>query len=585
MEFQRLDIVQLINNSPLSKLSTGGQTDLIAKIGNNFKEQEQQLFVASFYCYLNHDSKKDFIINLDDVWKWCGFSRKDHAKTLLYKHFNKESDYKIFASEVAGAKFDHELAPQKYGTTENSILNNEKENENRGGHNKETILMTVNTFKKFCLKAGTKRADEIHDYYIRLEEILHESLNEETQRLKNELEQKEKKLEEQQKQIQLLENKPETEGFCQKPGYIYIIKDTATSNIYKIGLGEDANKRFMALNTSCSQKSLKLINIFETYNTKNAEKIIHLILEPFKIRKRNEWFVFCNDVELNYAIHVIKHAIEITDKYNFIDYDSFKNYAETLGTQQIDLKESPKYTNSNFLAKTNKISNYNGVTWCIKTEKWTARLTKNNNTIFLGDYKTELEAAVVYNDYASYLNKTDNMNYKLNDIPDYKPNPRDVPDDNKKIKYQNKTSKYIGVYFIKSKQIFEASIQYKKKSYKLIKNLNDTECAKVYNQQVLYFNNHLGTNYKLNDISDFITIEKNHISDLEISKVKKFSRFIGVSIRNDCNKFRAYIKHNRKRIDCGTFQNEEDAARAYNKKAEELNQLETTKIKYQLNVI
>ena len=26
--------------------------------------------------------------------------------------------------------------------------------------------MTINTFKKFCLKAGTKKADEIHDYYL-----------------------------------------------------------------------------------------------------------------------------------------------------------------------------------------------------------------------------------------------------------------------------------------------------------------------------------------------------------------------------------------------------------------------------------
>lgn len=47
--------------------------------------------------------------------------------------------------------------------------------------------------------------------------------------------------------------------------------------------------------------------------------------------------------------------------------------------------------------------------------------------------------------------------------------------------------------------------------------------------------------------------------------------------------FRAYIKHNGKIIYCGTFANEIDAAKAYNKKAEELNMLDTTKIKYQLN--
>ena len=33
----------------------------------------------------------------------------------------------------------------------------------KGGQNKETFLLNVETFKKFCLKAGTKKADEIHD--------------------------------------------------------------------------------------------------------------------------------------------------------------------------------------------------------------------------------------------------------------------------------------------------------------------------------------------------------------------------------------------------------------------------------------
>ena len=156
-------------------------------------------------------------------------------------------------------------------------------------------------------------------------------------------------------------------------------------------------------------------------------------------------------------------------------------------------------------------------------------------------------------------------------------------EENYKNKYENKTSSFNGVYFIRSKGIFEASIQYKKKSFKLIKNESDLECAKVYNQQALYFNNNFNTNYKLNDIAYFITDEKNHISELEITKKQRYSRFTGVTIRNESGKFRAYIKNNGKVIHCGTFKDEIDAAKAYNIKAEELNKLETTKIKYELN--
>jgi phage anti-repressor protein len=49
-----------------------------------------------------------------------------------------------------------------------------KKEDNRGGHNKQTFMMTINCFKKFCLKADTKKADEIHEYYIKMEETLHE---------------------------------------------------------------------------------------------------------------------------------------------------------------------------------------------------------------------------------------------------------------------------------------------------------------------------------------------------------------------------------------------------------------------------
>lgn len=54
-------------------------------------------------------------------------------------------------------------------------------------HNKETMMLTINTFKKFCLKAGTKKADEIYDYYIKLEELLLETMNEESHLLRLQL--------------------------------------------------------------------------------------------------------------------------------------------------------------------------------------------------------------------------------------------------------------------------------------------------------------------------------------------------------------------------------------------------------------
>jgi hypothetical protein len=43
-----------------------------------------------------------------------------------------------------------------------------RKKEGRGGHNKEKIMLTINAFKRFCLKAGTAKADQIHEYYLHL---------------------------------------------------------------------------------------------------------------------------------------------------------------------------------------------------------------------------------------------------------------------------------------------------------------------------------------------------------------------------------------------------------------------------------
>ena len=66
---------------------------LLTKIKANFSDFEQQLFLSSFYCYLNCDHVKDFVIDLDNVWKWLGFRQKVNAKMLLEKQFIIDKDY------------------------------------------------------------------------------------------------------------------------------------------------------------------------------------------------------------------------------------------------------------------------------------------------------------------------------------------------------------------------------------------------------------------------------------------------------------------------------------------------------------
>ena len=112
-----VDIVNLIENNPITKLNGNYQSKLIAKVQNSFNNYEQQMFIASFYCYLNHDYTNDFVIDLDNVWQWLGFGQKVNAKRVLEKNFTINKDYKLSLCQLA-----------KQSSTV------------KGGHNKETFI-------------------------------------------------------------------------------------------------------------------------------------------------------------------------------------------------------------------------------------------------------------------------------------------------------------------------------------------------------------------------------------------------------------------------------------------------------------
>ena len=95
-----INIVELIEKNPITKLSQKYNNLLLEKLQENFNTFEQQLFVSSFYCYLNFDKNVDFVVDLDDVWKWLGFAQKINVRILLEKNFKINVDYKVTIPEL-----------------------------------------------------------------------------------------------------------------------------------------------------------------------------------------------------------------------------------------------------------------------------------------------------------------------------------------------------------------------------------------------------------------------------------------------------------------------------------------------------
>jgi hypothetical protein len=215
-----LNIIALLEQNPIKSLSKEYQSKLVNKIKEKFNTKDKQVFLASFYCYLKYN-KDDFVIDLDDVWKWIGFSTKANAKKTLGKNFAEPEEYiiiqldeNLITNKLYEENFAHPTGRAKILHTEtredqNKEITNTLYEENfahpsgrakilhtetRGGQNREQILMTVKTFKKLCLKANTKKSNEIHDYYLNLEEIFHETISEQSNELQIQLQESNKKL-------------------------------------------------------------------------------------------------------------------------------------------------------------------------------------------------------------------------------------------------------------------------------------------------------------------------------------------------------------------------------------------------------
>ncbi len=226
------DIVSLVENNPLTRFSNKDyESKIIDKIRLNFIENEQQLFVANFYSYLNYDTRKDFVINLDRIWKWLGYTRVDNCKALLVNNFKENTDYKI--EKIEKINFPENSGKKTYDETR--------------GRQAEFTLLTVNCFKKLCLKAKTKKADEIHDYYINLEEIMNELVSEESDHLKNQLKIKDELIKSKEDLINKYNGKKiDINDFDKKP-MVYLINMNEVidgENLYRIGNTSDIYTRF-----------------------------------------------------------------------------------------------------------------------------------------------------------------------------------------------------------------------------------------------------------------------------------------------------------------------------------------------------
>lgn len=337
------NILNVINENKLTKISNND--NLLTKIKENFNEDEQKLYIASFYSYLNYDEYKDYVISLDNIWKWLDFNQKYNAKRLLEKTFVKNDNYII------------------------EISNEMKEG--RGGHNKEIILLNVNTFKLFCLLAGTEKAKLIHKYYVKLESILHQIIKEESEEFKNQILIQVNQIKQLENDKNKLSKEKELEKhnlllreFCSAGSLVYIIKVKTFDDLtYVIKIGESRKGLFDRFEDhKSSYEECIILDCFMVKRSKDFESFIHSheLISPNKItnlkghENERELFLVGNELSYDVLLNLIKKNIKQFDDYNQeLEIEKIKLEKENINAQTNNIKALSEFnlTNINFITE------------------------------------------------------------------------------------------------------------------------------------------------------------------------------------------------------------------------------------------
>lgn len=387
------NIVDLITNNPITKLTETHNNNLLNKVKNTFNEYEQQLFIASFYSYLNYHKTDDYIVDLDNIWKWLGFATKQKAILLLEKNFEVEKDYK-------------------------KPLNHKVKQKKNGGQNIQKYYLNVKTFKSLCLKAQTKKADEIHEYYLKMEELIQEVLEEEATEMKNKLLIKQSELEKleekKKKELEKLEENKKKEyeeklikekalerqkillkEFGNSESLIYIIKVKSYNNgEYIVKIGESRRGILGRFNEHKSHyEECLLLDCFFVDKSKDFESFLHnhenirlnRVTDLVKHKNERELFLIGKELSYKMLLKIIDNNIKYFEKNNNDEVEKLKLECEKLtllnelnknGNINSFIEELIKNNNTNNEILLNKIDNLEKINKTI-LEKLNLQQVKN----------------------------------------------------------------------------------------------------------------------------------------------------------------------------------------------------------------
>jgi len=316
------------------QLNTNSDDELLSIMKENMTTEDERLFMISHYLYLKYDDDKSaFVIDFDNVWGNVGFTRRDSAKRILVKYFKPNIHYKITTPHLEKQRKDTEKpAPLKNGAglgekndAENPTLSKNKvsihgKNLGGAGLNKETILLTVDCFKHFCIFVATAKAEEIRTYYVKMETIMHKYVRAKKEALEHALVVSKTETAMKRHEVLIESNKNKwVVYFCKMQEH------EEGGFILKIGETTDIKTRIDALRCDFGANVI-LLDVFACENSIKFEKALHNSAELLQYRynqleRKNKKFsteAYRIPNQKEYE-KIVKFATAEMNKYNNIE--------------------------------------------------------------------------------------------------------------------------------------------------------------------------------------------------------------------------------------------------------------------------
>ncbi|KAJ3064330.1 hypothetical protein HK102_008232, partial [Quaeritorhiza haematococci] len=266
-----LDPVNLPAVAATQKIITnpdGTLIDLKDYLARELTTDQQHLFIESAWMYLNRDG--ECCIDLEVAMQWMGVAKKGDQKAKLKEHFTEGIDYQVLLPDRAEVKTG------------------------RGGHNKETIMLTPDAFKKLA-QMSEGRGKEVRDYFIAMERVVIKYMQMQNAFMTQQLLETRLQLEEQTQalQLQLQAKEDELQTYVNKKyeeiettGFVYLVK---TDGGFKVGRTKNIDQRVGGLQTS-NAEDVEVLLKFPTSDPVLLEHVIHKVLDPYRRRSKREYF-------------------------------------------------------------------------------------------------------------------------------------------------------------------------------------------------------------------------------------------------------------------------------------------------------